>query len=624
MRRIGLIVAAVTMVTVAWGQANVLPNGDFERGQDGPEGWTLSAMPGDWNLKGLGDSGCVSVTGSGQDSNYWRTDQAQFAPGQTYECSTWIRTEPGSGPGSIITGPNFANYDFRSVEEWTQRRFVFRAPNETTDPYVRFGQWHFAGTALFDEVAIRPAQPINRSFGAIELGDGEAIEGDRYLFNSQMGGYRGNYSRPLQRLTAHFNTHRWVFFPGAEVVYRHAIADASHTSASVTVSVGWYAAGSCIVEASADAENWVEIGSIGEKTEKTFDLPAELLPAAEVFVRLSSPGEGERADSAPGSFQVYSYSFAATLDRDLGSMQGSTSFMVVTGTDDRLAVDVGSLGGLLPGRDNVVRMTLRNPGGAPLTVAPRLELEPEDGAPATIEQAVTVPAGGQAEVEIPYLADQIGPWTGVVRVLLGAESLFAAEFSFAVPELFRSNFGYAIESDAAMDLWWCEGTYKVNRDRPAPVAEARVVKLEAARGEFEPAQIVLRPKQALTKLTGVPSDLTGPGGAQISAQNIDLLAVNYVNVWRPTDFQGCEGWWPDPLPMLDDPIDLAAGENQPLWLRVFVPRDARPGEYTGTVTLRADGWGANVPVSLRVFDFEIPDKHSMLATMGFGLRALHG
>ena len=617
MRQFGLIVAALMTVTMAFAQGGMLPNGSFEKGLDGPEGWTLSDMPADWNLKGLGDSGCVSVTGDGKTSNYWMTDQVKFEPGQTCEVSCWLRTEPGTGGGSLITGPNFANYDFRSTEEWTQRKFVFRTPDETTDPYVRFGQWHFAGTVLYDDVAIRPAQPINRVFDNIELGEGEGVDGDRYTFNSKMGGYNANYSRPLHRLTAQFNSHRWVFFPGAEVVYRHQIPSASHTSASVTVNVGYHATGACIVEASADGETWVEIGSIGEVSTVTLDLPAELFPASEVFVRLSSPGAGERGDSAPGSFQVYGYSYSATLDRDLGSMQGSTSFLVVTQTDERLAVQVDSLGGLLPGRDNTVRMTMRNPGAQAMTVAARVELEPEDGEPATIEREVTVPAGGQAQVQVPYLPREVSAYEGRVYVLAGADQLFAGEFSFQVPELVRAGYGYAIETGDACDLWWCEGTYKVNRDRPAPTVEGRVVKLEAARGEFEPAQIVLRPKRDLTQLTAVPSDLTGPGGASISAGDVEVLSVAYINVWRPTDRQGCEGWWPDPLPPLDEPIDLAADQNQPLWLRVFVPRDARAGEYSGTIALRADGWSADVPISLRVFDFEVPDKHSMLATMGF-------
>ncbi|MCD6362284.1 MAG: DUF4091 domain-containing protein [Armatimonadetes bacterium] len=621
MRRDWLILAAMMTASAAFAQGGLLPNGSFERGADAPEGWTLSAPPGEWSAQGV-TGRCVTVIGDGKTSNYWMTDRVQFEPGRTYEVSCRMRTDPGSAGGALITGPNFANYDYRSSEEWVQRKFVFRMPDEVSDPYVRFGQWHFNGTVFYDDAAVRPAQPINRVFGDIELGHGEAIDGDRYLFNSKMGGYNADYSRVLERVTAHLNTHRWVFFPGAEVIYRHHIPGAQHVAAAVTVKVGYHSRGSCIVQAGTDGRTWVELGTIDQVAERRFDVPAELLPAAEIYVRLGSPGEGERGDSEPGSFQVYGYSFESTLDRELGSMQGDTSFLVVTQTDDRLAVEVQSLGGLLPGRDNVVRMTLNNPGDAAVNVTARVELQPEEGAPVVFERAATVPAGGRTQVEIPYLAERIGPWSGVVRVVSGDRPLFAGEFVFSVPELFRAGFGYAIDSDPVMDLWWCEGAYKVNRDRPAPKVEGRIVKLEAARGEYEPVQIVLRPKRKLTRLTASASELLGPGGARISADDIEVLRVGYVKVWRPTDFEGCEGWWPDPLPPLDAPVDLAANRNQPLWLRVFVPRDARPGRYTGKISLRADGWSADVPVSLRVFDFEVPDRHSMVATMGFSAGAL--
>ncbi|HUS80155.1 MAG TPA: glycoside hydrolase domain-containing protein, partial [Armatimonadota bacterium] len=618
-----LVVIAVVLIPLAgWAQGNLLPNGSFEEGAQGPAGWELSAEPGRWVSPGhIGDR-CVGATGDGADSNYWSTADPGLEPGRTYEVSCWLRTEPGSGGGCMITGPSFANTDLGSVGEWTQRKFVFVTPSEKADWYVRFGQWHFAGTALYDDVAIVPAEPINRRRGALELGHGESLDGESYVFNSRLGGYAGGYSRPLHYLTAHFNSSRWVFYPGAQVVYRHDVGGAEQTAGSVEVTVGWHAAGSCIIQASTDGQRWIEVGAIGEKTTLGFDLPAELFPAREVFVRLSSPGEGERGDSEPGSFQVYQYSYHATLAQKLEAMEGTTSFLVITRTDPRLAAQVESLGGLVPGPDNEVRLRLRNPGAAALTVAARVELEPEDGAPATIERPVTVPAGGEAEVAVPYLADQVGPWEGRVYVLLGNESLFTGEFSFTVPELYRAGYGYSIASDDVMDLWWCEGAYKVNRDRPAPEREDPVVRLEAARGEFEPAQIVLRPKRDLTKLTAAPSDLLGPGGATIPGNQISVMSVGYVNVWRPTDRQGCEGWWPDPLPPLEDPIDLAANRNQPLWLRVWVPRDARPGDYTGTVALRADGWKADVPVALRVFDFEVPDRHSMVATMGFSAGSL--
>jgi len=43
-----------------------------------------------------------------------------------------------------------------------------------------------------------------------------------------------------------------------------------------------------------------------------------------------------------------------------------------------------------------------------------------------------------------------------------------------------------------------------------------------------------------------------------------------------TDATGVRGWWPDALPPLDRPIDVAAGTNQPLWVLVDVPGDVAP------------------------------------------------
>ena len=237
------------------------------------------------------------------------------------------------------------------------------------------------------------------------------------------------------------------------------------------------------------------------------------------------------------------------------------------------------------------------------------------------EQTATIPAGGETAVSIPYTAGHVGDYEGVVAVGTGPDgaddTLYLARFQFSVPELYRSDYGYAISSDNRTDLWWCEGTYKVNREREAPEAEDATVRLSAARGEFEPVQVVLRPRRALTGLTASMSDFSGDV-ATIPASAVDILRVGYVYVHTPTDAQGAVGWWPDPLPPLDAPVDVAAGQNQPLWLRVRVPREAAPGEYTGMLSLTADGWSAEAPVSLRVYDFEMPERRSMVATMGLG------
>jgi len=64
--------------------------------------------------------------------------------------------------------------------------------------------------------------------------------------------------------------------------------------------------------------------------------------------------------------------------------------------------------------------------------------------------------------------------------------------------------------------------------------------------------------------------------------------------------------------LLEAPLDsfpaARGGAAVPVWLTVRVPRDARPGTYTGQVTVEARGEKPlAVPVSLEVADFAVPD-----------------
>ncbi|MGC9319195.1 MAG: glycoside hydrolase domain-containing protein, partial [Armatimonadota bacterium] len=557
-------------------------------------------------------------TGSGSDTSHWRAEDPGLEPGATYEFSTWMRRAPEALGGLAITGPSFANMDRRPGEEWAEGRHVFVVPREAEEAYIRVGQWHADGTIFFDDVSLLPVTPLPVRRGALELGQGETVDGSSYSFTAPLGGYTGNYSRPLHSHTAHFNSHRWVFFPGAEVIYRHEIGGLAMTGATIEPQIGWYAAGICIVEVGTDGRTWTQVGEMSDLGRGTFEVPAETLPAEEIYVRLRSPGEGERGESAPGSFQIYNYGFRAELAEAVEPLRGATTFLVPETTSDRLAVDVRTLGGLLPGMSNEAVMTLRNLSDDALDLRPMLLFEPEGAEPASFDATVTVPAGGEAEVSIPYAAGVVGSYEAALIVADAAgEELYRARFTFQVPELYRSNFGYPVASDDAAELWWCEGTYKVNRDRPAPTGDERSVMIEACRGEYEPVQVIIRPRRPISGLTAAVSDLAGDGGAAIPAEQIDILRVAYVYVHTPTDSQGAVGWWPDPLPPLDAPVDLEADRNQPLWVRVHVPADAAPGRYEGTLSLEADGWSAQVPLRLRVFDFEMPAERSIVATMGF-------
>lgn len=178
------------------------------------------------------------------------------------------------------------------------------------------------------------------------------------------------------------------------------------------------------------------------------------------------------------------------------------------------------------------------------------------------------------------------------------------------------------------------------RVRPHDTALSNTtVSIKAARNEYEPFQIVVRAgSSSLTGVTMAASDLRGRNGQVISRRHIALYREHYVEVTQPSpkSREGA-GWYPDALIPFVSPIDgqplrggrcvgapfeVEAEANQPVWVDVFVPKEAVPGTYSGAVTVTAPGQKpVRVPVRLVVWNFTLPDTPSMRSNFGgFGSR----
>jgi hypothetical protein len=141
------------------------------------------------------------------------------------------------------------------------------------------------------------------------------------------------------------------------------------------------------------------------------------------------------------------------------------------------------------------------------------------------------------------------------------------------------------------------------------------VELAAAGDETESFQLVLIPGASDLKGLQVEAPpLKGPGGEV----PLTWHQVGYVETAKPDYAADFVGWWPDPL-LPPGPVDLSAGQRQPLWFSVQVPPAAAPGLYVGAVTVRGAGHVVSVPVQLRVRAFTLP-RPGTLAT-AFGLYA---
>ncbi|MGZ5479078.1 MAG: hypothetical protein ACXWGZ_05755, partial [Candidatus Aminicenantales bacterium] len=182
------------------------------------------------------------------------------------------------------------------------------------------------------------------------------------------------------------------------------------------------------------------------------------------------------------------------------------------------------------------------------------------------------------------------PERGLVAAFVASAAFSLIAFSAVPLAADPPRYGYLVQNGPKCTVWWAEGAYKVMRDDPVPAAVQGIVRIAAARDEYEPYLIVLSPATRLDGVRVAASSLTNEQGGTIGPDAITVRHVGYVEVTSPTDGLGRAGSWPDPLPPYDGPFTAAAGKNHPLWITVRVPKEAAPGIYKGEVGLSAEGW----------------------------------
>jgi hypothetical protein len=136
-------------------------------------------------------------------------------------------------------------------------------------------------------------------------------------------------------------------------------------------------------------------------------------------------------------------------------------------------------------------------------------------------------------------------------------------------------------------------------DYPDPFAALAPVRLIGVRGGAYAGQVVAGDDKPIKGISAVASDLKGPSTIPAAA-----IRVRYA---LP---DGAGGGYFDSLEDVA-PAEVAVSRSgsalQPIWVTVQVPPDARPGEYSGTVTVSAEGAKpVAVPVKLKLHGWKLP------------------
>ncbi len=157
---------------------------------------------------------------------------------------------------------------------------------------------------------------------------------------------------------------------------------------------------------------------------------------------------------------------------------------------------------------------------------------------------------------------------------------------------------------------------------PVPDGKINEVQLFAASNEYESIQVVLFPHETLRNMTITTNDFKSKSGDVISAGQFTVRQVEFVQVTRPTDDYGKPGWYPDPLPFFQESTDLEKNINHPFYITVKIPVNTVPGNYTGSIDLNADGWEKNIPVSVHIWNFQLPEEPMVRSAFGIGTEGI--
>lgn len=614
-RELWLASLLIVLITSAGAASNLLPNPGFEEGTaTQPAGWRCDNPAAFWASHSYKGSHSLLVQGNGHDSFSWQAAPISLFPGRLYRLSFFGRRDADTSGGCVVSGIDGVNRDFTFTDQWQPYGFTFTVPQNTSQSWVRLGQWEVHGKLYFDDAALHSVQVAHSICpDGSRLGEGETIRNGVYRFSANYGWVGANFHRTLFLNRCGFNSDRWTFGPGSEVVYRHDLS-ASQTNASVRLNLNYYMSGALQVDASRDGIAWLPVGTFdAQRRAGTNALPASLFPATNIFVRFSS--------SSNANLQVNAYDFEARLSGAPSDDAGHTQFFEVLQEVPAVAVKFEGVRG--ENEEQVSRsvaLSISNISSQVLNAQLTLTV---DGKPQPDSTRITLNLPGGDPVRVIGTCQLATPGKHEIIATVVDSSgavLFSGRAEVNLSLLSDPRAGYWAGGGDGLQLWWCEGAWKIGRTKqwPAPTSAIVPITVSAAKGESEPVQLVMHPSKEGVRLNAVQiGPFVDPHGT-VAAVTTRMEQVEYVQVTHPTDGTCVVGWYPDPLPRLQLPLSITNGQNCPLWVVFQVSRDAVAGDYAGWIELDSTAGKLSVPVKLHIYDFALPQETHLRSALGLG------
>lgn len=169
-------------------------------------------------------------------------------------------------------------------------------------------------------------------------------------------------------------------------------------------------------------------------------------------------------------------------------------------------------------------------------------------------------------------------------------------------------------------VWCSDPLVKLFKDTPTPSEPKKSVYLEAARNEYVAAQF------AITVISGNPTvvikaePLVGPEGYEldVTARFVGFVPVRKNTPDTPQEELVRRAPFEAPDPILDaTQVKVRSGETQPVWITIYVPHEAPPGNYSGEIQVLTEEVNDSISVALQAYPVTIPTQRNLWLTNWF-------
>ena len=173
------------------------------------------------------------------------------------------------------------------------------------------------------------------------------------------------------------------------------------------------------------------------------------------------------------------------------------------------------------------------------------------------------------------------------------------------PDVSNASSAIVLKKASDLVLWADHATRKVFPEEAVPAAapRAKEVAIEAARGEYEPFQIVITPQKELPEVKLVLAPLANEKGDILGVENLKCNPIGSLRSSYDEEI-------PDLL-LQKESVTCKKGQNTVFWFTVRIPPTMPAGTYRGVFAVMSGaGKLADVRLRVKVWDFALaPTPH---------------